>query len=47
MTESEAIEYLSNYKYDNETKQAIDIVLNSLKRKDDELKKFRYIMFGD
>lgn len=31
MSEEEAIEYIKGYKYDNEVRQAIDIVLNLIK----------------
>ena len=34
MNEEEAIEYLKNYKYDNEVKEAIETVLNLLEKKD-------------
>ena len=34
MNIEEAIEYLKNYKYDNEVREAIDIVLNELEKKD-------------
>ena len=43
MNEEEAIEYLKNYKYDNEVKEAIEIVLNLLEKKDkiiDEIIRF-------
>ena len=37
MNEEEAIEYLKNYKYDNEVKEAIEIVLNLLEKKDQQI----------
>ena len=37
MNEKEAIEYLKNYKYDNEVREAIETVLNLLEKKDKEI----------
>ncbi len=37
MNEEEAIEYLKNYKYDNEVKESIEIVLNLLEKKDKQI----------
>ena len=37
MNEEEAIEYLKNYKYDNEVKESIEIVLNLLEKKDNKI----------
>ena len=39
MNEEEAIEYLKNYKYYNEVKEAIEIVLNLLEKKDEWINK--------
>lgn len=41
MNEEEAIEYLKNYKYDNEVKEAIETVLNLLEKKDKEISKLK------
>ena len=37
----EAKEYLKNYKYDNEVREAIDTVLNKLEKKEAEIDKLR------
>ena len=37
----EAKEYLKNYKYDNEVKEAIETVLNELEKKEAEIDKLR------
>lgn len=37
--EKKAIEYLNNYKYDNEVRKAIDIILNLVKKLKENCKK--------
>ena len=46
----EAIEYLKNYKYDNEVRQAIDTVLNyieELEKQNENYKKYAVIMSAE
>ena len=48
--EKEAVEYLNNYKYDNEVREAIDIILNlieKLQKENEELKTKLKIRNGD
>ena len=44
MNEEEAIEYLKNYKYDNEVKEAIEIVLNLLENKDKQIEQYQNML---
>lgn len=44
MNEEEAIEYLKNYKYDNEVKEAIEIVLNLLENKDKKIEQYQNML---
>jgi len=41
--EEKAIEYLDNYKYDNEVRNAIDTVLNLIKKQQEEIEEYKML----
>ena len=42
--ELKAIKHLKNYKYDNEVRQSIDIILNLIEKQQEKLKKYKFNM---